>query len=121
MPIAYSIDPIKQLVTTRLWGVTTEEQIREHNRTLRADPAFNPGFRQLADMMELIESHVGSEFVNEASADQFFNPGTPRAFVAPTDAIFGMTRKFALQSEAVGQTIQVFREMESAKRWLGLD
>ncbi|MDB4871269.1 MAG: hypothetical protein JWL97_2273 [Gemmatimonadales bacterium] len=121
MPITYSIDPTKQLVTSRLWGVTTEAQIREHDRSLRTDAAFNPGFRQLADMTELIESHVGSEFVNEASGDQFFNPGTPRAFVAPVDAIFGMARKFALQSEGVGQTIQVFRDMGSARKWLGLD
>ena len=120
MPISYTIDPIKQLVTTRLWGVSTEDEVRGHNTRLRADPAFNPGYRQLADMTELTESRVSMNMINEQSADQFFSPGTPRAFVAATDAIFGVSRKFALQSEAQGQTIQVFRDMESAKKWLGL-
>ena len=120
MPISYEIDPIKQLVITRMWGVVTEAQVLDHNRRLRSDPAFNPDFRQLADMTEQTASNVSTKVVNEASADHFFNPGTKRAFVAPVDAIFGMSRKFALQSEAVGQTIQVFRDMGSAVKWLGI-
>jgi len=120
MPISYTIDPINRLVTTRLWGVSTEDEVRRHNMQLRTDPEFNPDYRQLADMTELTESRVSVNMINEQSADQFFNPGTPRAFVAPIDAVFGIARKFALQSEAHGQTIQVFRDMESAKQWLGL-
>jgi hypothetical protein len=120
MPISYTIDPVKQLVTTRLWGVSTDDEVRGHNMQLRADPAFNPGYRQLADLTEVTESRVSMNLVSEQAADQFFTPGTPRAFVAATDAIFGLTRMFALQSEAQGQTIQVFRDMESAKKWLGL-
>jgi len=120
MPISYAIDPIEQLVTTRLWGVMIDDEVRDHNRKLHADPAFNPGYRQLVDMTEVTESRVGTNTINETSADHFFNPGTPRAFVATSDAIFGMARKFALQAESEGQTIQVFRDMEKARKWLGL-
>ena len=35
MPIAYSIDPIKQLVTTRLWGVTTDDDVSSATCTAR--------------------------------------------------------------------------------------
>jgi hypothetical protein len=120
MPISYAIDPIEQLATSRLWGVMTDDEVRDHNERLRTDPAFNPGYRQLVDMTEVTESRVGTNTINETSADHFFNPGTQRAFVASSDAIFGMARKFALQAEADGQTIQVFREMKSARKWLGL-
>jgi len=121
MPISYAIDPKQRLVTTRAWGVVTEDEVREHNQTLRVDPAFDPSYRQLADMVAVTESRVGPKWINQASADNFFDPGARRAFVASTDANFGMSRKFALQAEAHGQTIQVFRDMASAKKWLGLD
>jgi len=121
VPATYVIDPNRQLVTTRLWGVVTEEEVRAHNRKLRTDPAFDPSYRQLADMTAITESRVGTSLINETSADQFFNPGTRRAFVASTDANFGMARKFALQAEAGGQTIEVFRDLRKAEEWLGLD
>jgi hypothetical protein len=121
MPISYAIDPKQRLVTTRLWGLVTDDDVRDHNQRLRTDPAFDPSYRQLADMTEFSESRVTTNVINESSTDQFFNPGTRRAFVAATEANFGLSRKFAQQAEAVGQTIQVFRDMRSAKEWLGLD
>jgi hypothetical protein len=120
VPVTYAIDPNQKLVITRCWGAVTEDEVHDHNRRLRTDPAFNPGYRQLADMTGLTEILVSTKMINETSIDQFFNPGTPRAFVASTDAVFGLARKFALQAEAVGQTIQVFRDLESAENWLGL-
>ncbi len=94
--------------------------MRDHNRRLRADPAFDPDYRQLADMTGITEVMVGTEMINETARDQFFNPGTPRAFVASSDATFGLARMFALQAEGLGQTIEVFRDMARARDWLGL-
>jgi hypothetical protein len=120
VPVSYAIDPKQRLVTTRLWGVVTDDEVRDHNQRLRADPAFNPGYRQLTDMTTLTEVSVSTRMIDETSADQFFNPGTRRAFVATTDAVFGMARKFALQAEAAGQTIHVFRDLREAEEWLRL-
>jgi hypothetical protein len=120
VPVTYTIDPNQKLVITRLWGAVTDDEVHDHNRRLRTDPVFNPGYRQLADMTGLTEILVSTKLIDETSVDQFFNPGTPRAFVASADAVFGLARKFALQAEAVGQTIQVFRDLESAENWLGL-
>lgn len=121
MPVTYAIDPKQKLVTTTLWGVVTEEEVLDHNRRLRTDPAFDPGYRQLVHMTEITESRVSTNMINETSADQFFTPGTRRAFVASTDSIFGMARKFALQAEAGGQTIEVFRDLRKAEEWLNSD
>jgi hypothetical protein len=120
LPFSYAIDPKQQLVISRLWGVVTEDEVRDHNRRLRTDPAFDPGYRQLADMRAITESRVGTDLINETSVDHFFTPGTRRAFVTATDANFGMARKYASQAEAEGQTIEVFRDLHRAEEWLGI-
>ena len=105
---------------SRLSGTVTETEVREHNRTLRTDPDFNPSYRQLIDCTGLTEILVSTPTINAISHDQFFAPGTRRAFIATTDAAFGLARMFALQAEGSGQTIEVFRERRLAEEWLGI-
>jgi hypothetical protein len=120
MPASYVIDPKRLLVTSTLSGPVTEDEVHDHNQRLRNDPAFNPGYRQLVDMTGLTEIIVSTKMINQTAIDQFFNPGVRRAFVATSDATFGMARMFALQAEGQGQTIEVFRNMRKAEEWLGL-
>lgn len=116
----YEIDAKRQLVTSRLWGPVTEEEVHEHNTRLRTDPKFDPSYRQLVDLTGITEIRVGTHMINETSLDQFFAPGTRRAMVACSDAVFGMARMFALRAEGLGQTIEVFREAAPAREWLGI-
>lgn len=118
MPASYDIDEQQRLVTTRLWGPVTEDEVLDHNERLRTDPKFDPTFRQMADMSGVTEIRVGTRLINETAQDQFFTPGTRRAFVAADDAVFGMARMFALQGEGLGQTIEVFRDRRKAEEWL---
>jgi hypothetical protein len=120
MPATYVIDSSRKLVTSRLWGAVSEEELHDHNQRLRTDPGFVADYRQLVDMTGLTEILISTKVINQTSIDQFFAPGTKRALVASSDATFGMARMFALQSESVGQTIEVFREMRLAEEWLGL-
>ena len=120
MPATYTIDHTQRLVTSRLWGPVTDGEVHGHNQQLRTDPLFDPSYSQLADMSEVTEIRVGTGTINETSQDQFFDPGSRRAFVAVSDAVFGMARMFALQAERLGQTIEVFRDKRAAEHWLGL-
>lgn len=120
MPISYDIDPKGRLVTSRLWGGVTEDEVLDHNKRLRTDPRFDPSYRQLVDMTGITKILVGTKMINETSLDQFFNPGTRRAFIATEDGVFGMARMFALRAEGLGQTIEVFRERRKAEEWLGI-
>ena len=106
---------------TRIWGAPTEDDIHDHGQRLRNDPQFRSDFRQLVDMRELTEIRVGSGVIRDASRNQFFEPGVRRAVVANSDASFGMARMYAIASENSGQTIEVFRDMDAAKAWLGID
>lgn len=108
------------MVTSRLWGPITEDEVEAHNKKLRNDPTFNPSYQQLVDLTGITEILVGTGMINSTALDQFFNPGTRRAFVATSDATFGMARMFAMRAEGMGQTIEVFREPQKAKEWLGI-
>ena len=120
LPATYEIDPQRRLVTSRLWGAVTDDEVFEHNQKLRNDPRFDPTYRQLTDLMGVTEIGVSTSTINETSLDQFFEPGTRRALVACDDAVFGMARMYALRAEGLGQTIQVFRDVERAREWLGI-
>ena len=121
MPATYAIDAERKLVFSRIWGSPTEEEILDHGRRLRADPRFQPDFRQLLDMSELKEILISTQSVRHAARDQLFSAGVRRALVAHSDAAFGMARMYALASEVEGQTIEVFREFCAAEAWLGLE
>ena len=118
MPATYTIDTDRKLITTRIWGAATEDEILDHGQRLSSDPRFRPDFRQLVDMSELTEILVGSGLIRNASRNQFFSPGVRRALVANSEAAFGMARMYAIASEDTGQTIQVFRDMAAAEAWL---
>jgi len=107
-------------VTTRIWGAATDDDVLGHNRRLRADPLFDPTYRQLADMSGITEILVSKGTVEEISRGQLFTPGTQRAFIASDDAVFGLLRKYELHADSMGQTVSVFRDRKSAEAWLGL-
>jgi hypothetical protein len=121
MPVSYTIDANQKLVVSRLWGTVTEDEIHEHNTRLRNDPAFDPNYRQLTDLRGLIDTKVSTGVVRETARDQYFAANVKRAFVAETDFAFGMARMFAVHAESSGQTIEVFRDMPEAVRWLGVE
>jgi hypothetical protein len=120
MPISYLIDANRALVTTRWWGSVEDQEVLDHNGKLRTDPAFKAEYRQLIDMTGITELRVSTNLIKETALDQFFEPGTRRAVLASSDAVFGMARMFALLADGAGQTIEVFRVLAPAEEWLGL-
>ncbi len=120
MPISYDIDPNERLVISRLSGVVTNDEVQIHNRSLRTDPQFDPSYRQLIDLTGITEIRITTDTVTTAAQNQYFTPGARRAFIATTDATFGLARMFALRAEAGGQTIEVFRDRAKAEKWLGI-
>ena len=111
------IDVDRGLVLTRLVGPVSVAEVEAHNSDLAKDPRFKPHFKQLVDVTELTKL-FDSESVKKSAEEHIFAPGVRRALVAPSDAAFGMSRMWAIQSERSGQRIEVFREMDQAKEWL---
>ncbi len=44
-----------------------------------------------------------------------------RAYVVPTEEVYGMTRMYSIIGDFDSDVIQVFRDISEARRWLGLD
>src|SRR5687768_14083050 len=114
------IDVDQRLVRTSLVGAVTVEEVEKHNRDLAGDPRFKPDFKQLVDLTQMTEILYDSASVTKSAEHHVFAPGARRALVAASDATFGMSRMFAIQSERVGQRIEVFRDMNAATAWLGV-
>jgi hypothetical protein len=106
------------MVTSRIWGVVTNDDVDRHNEQLRADPLFDPTYRQLADMSDVTSNRVTASNVQETARDQYFAPGTRRALVVSDDTTYGLCRMYGTHAESFGQVISVFRERRAAEEWL---
>jgi hypothetical protein len=120
LPASYTIDVERKLVISSAWGTMTNSDVTEHARMLRADPHFDPNFRQLVDMSGITEDLVDTSTKQQASYDQLFAPGVRRAWVASKDYSFGMARMYSVAAENQGQKIKVFRTRGEAEEWLGV-
>jgi hypothetical protein len=120
MPESFEIDPQRELVICRAWGVLTDEELRCHYSRMVADPAFRPEYRQLADLRDVTDFTVNSRTIEDAARQQVFAPGTRRAFVAPKGVAFGLARMFSMYSAAANQAMEVFAEPRPAEEWLGV-
>jgi hypothetical protein len=121
MPGSYLIDAAREIVFSRGWGVGTEEELNAHDAALRADPRFDPSFRQIVDFRDLTEIRLSSENVHGVAQRQPFRRDARRAFVVASGEVFGLTRMFASFAEANSDQFAIFRAIEPAFEWVGLD
>jgi hypothetical protein len=118
MPATYTIDPQRKLVTCIVSGILTGDELTEHYESIRADPRFDVSYAQLADLRVSERIAMDRATVRTEARIPVFSSESRRAFVAPTDAQFGMARMFGLYAEDAGQNVCVFRDMDSALEWL---
>lgn len=121
MPGSYLIDVANGIVYSRGWGVITNEQVAEHATTLRADPRFDPGFRQIVDFRELERVQLTGAGVRDIARVNPFRRDARRAFVVGTDEAFGVTRMFGFFTDSDDEQFRTFRFIEPAFEWIGLD
>lgn len=118
MPWSYEIEPGIRLVISRFRGTVTDADVYGHDQSLQADPAFDPGYRQLVDLTEVSDVTVASTHIREAGLNPFFAAEPRRAIFAPGRA-FGSAKMYEVYSALVGQNVSVFADRDEAIRWLG--
>jgi len=121
MPATYEIDEAREIVFSRATGQVTEAELFAHQDALRSDPRFRPHFRQLYDCSEATEAEVSAEVMRRLAKETPFAPVARRALVSPHSMGYGLMRMFQVLADPHLHNIQVFREMEEARLWLGLD
>lgn len=109
------------MVFSQATGALTDDDLFEHQRTLRADEAFDPGYHQLWDLRGVTEMRVSASTVRTLAEARSFRPGVRRAIVAGDDVGYGLSRMFQTLHEQSEEDVRIFRELTEARRWLDLD
>jgi hypothetical protein len=122
MPCNCEIDPERGPVKVRAWGVLTPAEVMATRSKFTTHPAFSSDWSQLYDLREVTNVSANGSEVQGVADTSVFGPGSRRAFVAPRDETFGLSRMFATYREIAGgkELIEVFRSIEDAEKWLGL-
>lgn len=123
MTIEYHIDPDEGYVLERGYGKATVDDFADLVRRLAADPAFRPGMPKLCDFRQLefdlpVDEIEQIYSLMQELAEEF---GDSRIAIVPAgDLEFGLARMFGMISSQARFETQVFRDMERARAWLGL-
>jgi hypothetical protein len=124
MPLTYEIFPTEKVVLATAWGTLTDEHVLDHKRRLAADPLFSKDFVELSDVREVTDLQVTPEGIRsfvDFDRTVEHEEGHRRAVVASEAFTFGMARMYQLSSGSNDASLGVFRTMEEARRWLGLE
>ena len=120
MPISYSIDEQRLLVTTTLTGRINFQEWTEFHGRLRADPRFQPEFAQLIDATAVRWLNFSREQFTALAKNWVFSIASRHAAVATDPAVFGLLRVFETHFSFVqsGACFGVFHHLEPALSWL---
>lgn len=119
---SYEVDGNTRTVFTTVSGVVKDDDLLAHANTVVADPRIPPGSKVLMDFRAVTRFEVTAKALWR-TADVFRgrSPFARTAFVANVDVIYGMGRMYqSIRAEEDSGEIEVFRELQDAKDWLGL-
>jgi len=117
MPYTITLNP--SLVTVTFSDVVTDQDFRAVMHELRSIVAESPDLDELVDFRAVTSFEVRSGTVRSVADDTVeFGPDSRQAFIAPSDAIYGVTRMFQTLIESKRPNLMVFREANDALLWL---
>jgi len=121
MPEGHQIDVSRRIVVSRAWGELSTADFLAHYQSVATDPSFDPTFAQLVDLRDVTAFALDTGTIRAKAVNSLFQPGVRRAIVAPSDIAFGLARMFSTYAESASQTVAVFRAIDEAERWLGIE
>ena len=119
MPIRYVIDRIQQRLLTHADGLVTFQDLSQHLDAEERDRGL--GLPELFDARGATTNLTTEQvrtLVQRAADTHRRIPLGPTAIVATDDLVFGMALMYAILTEDAGARVEVFRDVESANRWL---
>jgi hypothetical protein len=120
MPIHYEIDTQRGLLRSAFPGTVPPTEVRAFYAELRKHPDFRADLDQIADFSGNTPSEWSPDEMRRVVRAEPFGPGARRAFVGPSDLVFGLSRMYSslATSEGAGGTIAPFRTLAEAEAWL---
>lgn len=123
MPYAIEIDTVARLVTVKIYGRFTVEDLGSADDEMRAREDFDAEFYELVDMRAAETGELQPDDLREFVArPPAFSTESRRAFVMPNSFVaLGLGRMFQLLREGKAGKIRVFTDLTDAERWLKMD
>jgi hypothetical protein len=123
MPWEHTIKPARRVIYTRMWGSVTLADFLGVPPALAADPQFDPSFSHILDLRDCARFDVSASDIAQLASRTILKPSALRAIVGNHDVIFGLARMYEIRRELVDSSaqIRVFRTLQEALTWLGLD
>lgn len=102
--------------------MVTWEEIKARQDQTKTDPNFDPEFDQIVDLRSVTRFEMSPEQTRSLARRQIFSSQSKRAFVATSPSVFGVGRMWETYTEFSNDPshIQVFYDLSSALKWLGL-
>jgi hypothetical protein len=119
MPIRYVVDRIGHRMLTHADGLVTFKELSQHLDDEERDRGLE--LPELFDARGATTNLTPAEvrtLVQRAADTLRGTPLGPTAIVATNDVVFGMARMYAILTEHAGAKVEVFRDVEAARRWL---
>lgn len=118
MPADYRIDESRRCVISTATGLLTSSELFQHQVRLRADSHFRRDLNQLCLLVGLDGLDVSSDAIRTLVTNSPFGAGARRALVVDSALAFGLARMFQSYADESPEEIEIFRDVDSANRWL---
>ena len=119
MPLTYQIEKSRRLVFTTATGTLTSDELLNHQNTVLSDPDFDRSFSQLHDVRMADLAQIHPDCVQALALHVVPKRGARKAIVVASQMAHGLARMFERLREGTGEQIQIFRDFDSARTWLG--
>lgn len=123
--IDYWMDQSRGIVFTTARGALTALNAEIYFKSVTRNPLFAPTFSALVDLRDVDRVDLTIEglwrFADLTRAFQHNIEGIRVVIVADSDLVFGVARIYKLLRNDASYDIEVFRDLESAERALGID
>ncbi len=105
----------------KLEGTVSGADFFRYQEACYGHAGFDPNGRELIDVTGLTSTSVHiHEMADVKSRDQW-QQGSRRALVAPSTLAFGMVMMFKTLAGSEHGEIKIFRDLQQAREWLGLE
>ena len=125
MSVKYTVNDKGTLVYAVANGTLTPDELNKYLVDMANDERIKPGYRELFDMTQLVESLITPasfpEILKLIAANPKKRHGSKLAIVAGPEGSFETLRQFERQAGEDVVKIIVFNDIETAKVWLGIE
>lgn len=121
MSCEYHIDVTRRCVFTRCWGDLTDEDLLGHQRSIMADPRFEPTMSQCMDYRDVVQVSLTTEGVRALAVRSSFDARARRAFLMNRLVLKGLARMYQVIANVTDDALRICESREEAFEWVGLD